>query len=67
MGILSSLAYSANGDAAGENACEVRQKPRDERWEEARRLNLAARRGHDEQSGGWWIHAGRLLWEEDPE
>ena len=53
MGILSSLPPPANGNTAGVNAGEARQKPRDECWEEARRLRLAARRGHDEQSVGW--------------
>ena len=60
MGILASLAHSANGDTGGESAWEAGKKPRDERWEEARRLRLATRRGYDEQSAGGWIHAGPL-------
>jgi hypothetical protein len=67
MGILASRAPSANGDTAGETACAARPQPRDERGEEARRLQVAVRRGSQEQSGGRDIHAGRLLWGEDPE
>jgi|RhiMethySRZTD1v2_1073278.scaffolds.fasta_scaffold162851_2 hypothetical protein len=67
MGILWSLAHSANGDTAGENACEARQQPRDARGEEARRLREAARRGRDAQDAEWRRHAGRLLREEGHE
>jgi len=65
MGILSSLAPSANGNTSAERECEQRKEQIAQDAREAGRRSLGASRGRDAQSARQWRHEGRPLREDN--